>query len=157
MLWAVGEVGAIIAAEVARLEAYRATLDPARVEKGRAEAAERSLLDLGKEGTALRRYAGAAERAVFKAIGEIRVRRAEIATRAAEPGAMTEVLATATTTQTPHLTEFAGKSASFCPAPGPLPSPRPGGAAGSILDELGSAYVPIAAGRSPRRRGRTRA
>ena len=46
ILWAVGELRAIIAAEVADLEVHRAALDPARVERSRAEASERALLDL---------------------------------------------------------------------------------------------------------------
>jgi len=45
--WAVGAIHTLITAEITHLEAHRASLDPERPEKGRAEAAERSLLDLG--------------------------------------------------------------------------------------------------------------
>ena len=159
LLWAVGEVGAIIAGEVERLEAHRPTLDRARAEQGSAEAAERELLDLGKDGTALRRYAGAAERAVFKALREIRIRRSEIAAEAqaqvVEPGPVAEILAAgaATATQTREASQFEVESASFCPARGPVPRHQSSEMGGSVLDDLKSTYVPIAAGRPPGQRG----
>ena len=75
--WAIGEVQKIIDAEIQSLQAHRATLDTTRRDQDRAEAAERQLLDLSKDGIALRRYAGAAERSMLKMLGELRLARAE--------------------------------------------------------------------------------
>ena len=152
-LWAVGEIHTLITAEVAALEAHRATLDPARVEAGRAEAAERELLDLGKDGQALRRYAGAAERAVFRALKDLRGMRSEAQARAVEPaelGKMPTAAATVSVAEVAASQPVRGESGSYCPAPSAHRRPGPGSVVGSILDDLKASYVPIAVGRAPR-------
>ena len=53
--WAVGEVQKIIDAEIRFLQQHQSGLDTTRRDRDRAEAAERQLLNLGKEGIALRR------------------------------------------------------------------------------------------------------
>ena len=77
LYWAIGEVQKIIDAEIQFLQAHRASLDTTRRDQDRAEAAERQLLDLSKDGIALRRYAGAAERSMLKMLQELRLARAE--------------------------------------------------------------------------------
>ena len=80
--WAVSEVQKIIDAEITFLLRHRASLDTNRRDRDRAEAGERALLDLGKDGTALRRYAGAAERSMLKMLQELRLARVEAQERA---------------------------------------------------------------------------
>ena len=77
LLWAVAAVGKLIDTEIASLLAFKSQLDTTRRDRDRAEAGERSLLDLGPEGTALRRYANAAERTMLKMLQELRLARAE--------------------------------------------------------------------------------
>ena len=87
--WAVREVQQIIDAEIQFLQNHRSSLDTTRRDRDRAEAAERQVLDLGKDGTTLRRYAGAAERTMLKVLQELRLARAEaqeLATRSPPAG-----------------------------------------------------------------------
>ena len=117
VLWALDEVQAIIAAELATLEAHRATLDPAPVDRSRAEAPERALLDLGKDGTALRRYAGAAERMVFRSLAMLRQMRREAQLAATEPTGLARAMTPPTPPQTHINHQVPTESASFGPAP----------------------------------------
>ena len=148
--WAVGEIRTLITAEIAHLEAHRATLDPERPEKGRAEAAERSLLDLGADGTALRRYAGASERSMLKLLKELREMRREAESQAADPAKLNEALtaAAATTTELPMEKGLRTDLASFCSSPTRHRRPGPDAAKVSILTDGKSSYVPISVGLS---------
>ena len=127
LFWAVAEVQGIIDGEIRDLEAHRAALDTTRRDRGRAEAAERSLLDLGKEGTALRRYAGAAERTIFKVLQELRSHRAE-----ANPITPTAEVVTATLTEMSSNQRVMAESASFCPATSRRSDSAPRPAVGSV-------------------------
>ncbi len=146
--WALGEIHTLITAEITHLEAHRASLDPDRTEKGRAEAAERSLLDLGADGTALRRYAGASERSMLKLLTELREMRREASSKAALPTEVKKVL-TATATERSLKKGLTDDSASFCSPPPPPPEPGPGAPKSSVLADGKSSYVPISVGLSP--------
>ena len=151
--WAVAQIRGIIDAEIEHLEAHRRTLDPARVERGRAEAGERAVLDLGKDGQALRRYAGAAERSMVKMLRELRVIRFEEHARTLEPAAVAEAVATAAA-QLPEVREVRDELASFGPPPRRQPRPasrppvEPTFAAPKAVD------IPLTIGRSPHRLAR---
>ena len=164
--WAVGAIRDLIAAEVAALAAHRDGLDLDRARQSRAEASERALVDLGKDGTALRRYAGAAERSMVRLLKELKDLRRD-AERAATvappppvaplpippppmPAAVTEVLTTVAT----HPVVRAGLRdglASFCP--GPRRRPRPGVAPLEVpmTADASGTFVPITAGVAPLR------
>ena len=148
LLWAVAEVQGIIDGEIGDLEAHRASLDTSRRDRGRAEAAERSLLDLGKEGTALRRYAGSAERTMFKTLQELRLHRAGV--QAANPTA--EVLA-ASLAENPSSKEVTAKSASFRTATTRRLDPSPSPAVGSAQVDRKSPAEAEMVDPSPRRPG----
>ena len=126
--WAVAEVQGIIDGAIRDLAACRASLDTTQRDRGRAEAAERSLLDLGPQGTALRRYAGAAERTMFKTLQELRSHRAEVQPATSIPA---EAL-TATLTEIPTNREVTVESASFCPEPVRRADPSPPPVIGSV-------------------------
>ena len=148
--WAAGEIHALITAEITHLEAHRASLDPERFEKGRAEAAERSLLDLGADGTALRRYAGASERSMLKLLKELREIRREAESKAADPAKLKEALmAPATATKLLVKQELGAELASFCPSPTRHRRPEPGAPKVSVLADGTSSYVPISVGLAP--------
>ncbi len=147
--WAVGAIHILITAEITHLETHRASLDLERPEKGRAEAAERSLLDLGAEGTALRRYAGASERSMLKLLKELREMRREAQSQAADPAEVKKVLTT-TATESLMEEEFKGGLASFCSSSPSPPKPGPGAPEASIIADGKSSYVPISVGLPPR-------
>ena len=115
--WAVGEVGKIIDGEIAFLIRHRAGLDTTRRDQDRAEAGERALLDLGKDGIALRRYAGAAERSMLKMLQELRLARAE-AQEKAVAAALKPEPTQARTIEVVAREPVGQKLGSFCTAPG---------------------------------------
>ena len=114
--WAVAEVKKIIDAEVVYLQKDKAQLDTTRRDRDRAEAGERALLDLGKDGIALRRYAGAAERSMLKMLGELRLARAE-AQEKAIASAMQVEPTQAKTIEVVARPTVAKRLASFCAEP----------------------------------------
>ena len=114
--WAVAQLKGIIDAEIKNLETIKSNLDTTRRDRGLAEAGERALLDLGKEGTALRRYAGAAERTMLKVLQEMRLARAEAKERAATPAATADALKTVVT-EMPVRSVVGSESGSFCTEP----------------------------------------
>jgi hypothetical protein len=76
-LWAKGELAALIDAEIARLTEARESLDPEAMERDRLEAPDRALFDPSKEMVLARKYEGATERAMHKALKEFRQVEAE--------------------------------------------------------------------------------
>ena len=152
--WAMAEMHIIITAEIARLEAHRGTLNLADAERSRAEAAERAIVDLGPDGVMLRRYQGATERSMLKILRELRVMRYEAHCRTIEPGAVVAVL-DAMAAEMPELQEVAVELASFCPSPDRPSQPDSPPSLTSVLADVKSSYVPIAAGLAPSRRPRS--
>ena len=71
-LWAKGEIAAMIDAEVARLQEVRISLDPDSIERDRLEAPDRALFDPSREMILARKYEGATERAMYKALKEFK-------------------------------------------------------------------------------------
>ena len=162
--WAVGEIHTLITAEIARLEVHRASLDPDRAAKGRSEAAERSLLDLGKDGTALRRYAGAAERTMLKFLHELKEIRREAQAQAQPPSppavkpvttarlvAEVEEVLVATATQPALRERLRAELGSFCSGSARHAEPAPDPRLASIRNDGKTAYVPISVGLTPGR------
>ena len=147
--WAVSEVGKIIDAEIVFLLRHRASLDTTRRDRDRAEAAERQLLDLGKDGIALRRYAGAAERSMLKMLQELRLARAEAQDKAIATATQVEPTQAKTIEVVARL-EVAGKSGSFCTTPGDR---SPLGSRGMFEADPGVSFAPITIGRAPDRGG----
>ena len=164
--WGMEQIHGLIGAEIAHLEAHRGGLDPERAEKGRGEAAERSLLDLGKDGTALRRYAGAAERSMVRLLKELKEirREAERRTTASPPveapavpparvplPAEVKEVMTTVATHPVVVAGLRGDLGSFCSEP-----PRRA-KAGAVPLELAvsaaerTAFVPISVGLPPLR------
>ena len=115
--WAMGQIQAIIDDELRSLATLRSNLETTPTDRGRAEAGERSLVDLGAEGTALRRYAGAAERMMLQAVREIRLARAVVHVAEPSPAATVPILETAAT-EVPARPEVRGELASFGSEPG---------------------------------------
>ena len=79
--WARSMLFERIDAEIASLEAHRATLDLDRIDLDRAEAGERALFDTSKDATLARRYAAEASRGFHKALKEFRLVEAEFAAK----------------------------------------------------------------------------
>ena len=71
-LWAKGEIAASIDAEVARLQEVRIALDPDSIERDRLEAPDRALFDPSREMILARKYEGATDRAMYKALKEFK-------------------------------------------------------------------------------------
>jgi hypothetical protein len=86
--WARNAMADLIDAELEMLLAHRETLDVETIERDRAGAAGRSAFDPSKEAILARRYEAAAERAVYKALNELRRVEAEAAAGMASPGAV---------------------------------------------------------------------
>ena len=155
LLWAVAAVGTLIDAEIASLLEHKRQLDTTRRDRDRAEAGERALLDLGPEGTALRRYANAAERTMLKMLQELRLARAEARDRATIPTpiaqpARPDVIGVHTSQPVP------GDLASFCSSPRKGLRPVARGTLKPIETAPDASFVPIAAGRAPVLPRRTR-
>ena len=70
--WAKGELTRIIDVEVARLKGARASFDHEALAADRAEAVDRALFDPSKEAILARKYEAATERAMYKALKELR-------------------------------------------------------------------------------------
>jgi hypothetical protein len=75
--WAIGELTDLIDAEVAALKARLEGFDRAALEHDRAEAPARALFDASKEAVLARKYEAASERALYRALRELREIRAE--------------------------------------------------------------------------------
>ena len=86
--WARNAMADLIDAEIDMLLEHRETLDLDTIERDRAGAAGRSAFDPSKEAILARRYEAAAERAVYKALNELRRVEAEAAAGLAEPVAV---------------------------------------------------------------------
>ena len=153
LLWAVGQVGEIIDAEIANLEEIRANLDTTRADKGRSEAAERAILDVSRDGIALRRYAGAAERSMLKVLGEIRLLRAEAKGREAATTTTAEVLK-ASVTQTPARSFVPTGLGSFCDEPGERSHAGSRDLFESKIPDPKSSFASFSVGRVPDRPGK---
>ena len=153
--WAVAEVKKIIDGEIKNLETIRANLDTTRADRGRAEAGERALLDLGKEGIALRRYAGAAERTMLKVLQEMRLTRAEMQAREVSPAATAEVMQVSLT-ETSARSVIRGESASFCTEPRERPRPGSRGFVEVMEADPKSSFAAFSVGRGPDRAGGTK-
>jgi hypothetical protein len=70
--WARERLGELIDREVERLEAYRKTFDLEEIARERSESVDRVLFDPSKEATQARKYEAAAERSLYRALGELR-------------------------------------------------------------------------------------
>ena len=75
--WAKGEMVRLIDAEIALLEAHRGTLDLEAIAISRAEAGERALIATSPEALLDRKYEAATERALFRALHELKQIRRE--------------------------------------------------------------------------------
>ena len=134
--WALSEIARLIAAELANLQAHRATLDHARFDANRVQAKRRALHGVDKETALFKKYEAAAERALSRTIAEIKAYRREQRLSLAEERRQARVHTTATTATRPnerqHSAIFqadpepaaAAKSGSFVPpadrASGPI-------------------------------------
>jgi hypothetical protein len=70
--WARERLAELIDREVERLEAHRTTFDLEEVSRERTDSIDRVLFDPSKEATQARKYEGAAERSLYKALRELR-------------------------------------------------------------------------------------
>ncbi len=70
--WAADRMLELIEQEIGRLEIHRECLDFEAIELSRAEAPQRALFDPSHEGSLARKYEAAAERAMYKALKELR-------------------------------------------------------------------------------------
>ena len=117
--WAQGELHLLIAAEVDRLRAHRATLDPDRHAVGRSQAPDRAILSFDKDSQLAHRYQFAAVRLMQRTADKLTARRRELA-RAVGPaelaGARVEAAVEA------DLPPMPSGLASFCAA---LDDPAP--------------------------------
>ena len=150
--WAVAEVKGIIDAEIKNLEAIKSNLDTTRRDRGQAEAGERALLDLGKEGIALRRYAGAAERTMLKVLQEMRLARAEAKDREPTPAATVEVLQ-AVLTESAAKPKVRDESGSFCTGTRDLSQPDDWAGLESGSADPNVSFAPVTIGRTSGRSG----
>jgi len=75
--WALARLKEAVDARLADLRAHRATLDAAAIARDRARAADVALFDTSKEAVLARKYEAAAERALFRALRELRQVEAE--------------------------------------------------------------------------------
>ena len=150
--WAVGEVQKIIDAEIRSLQEHQAGLDTTRRDQDRAEAAERQLLDVSKDGIAIRRYAGAAERAMLKMLQELRLARAEAQERAIAATLKTEV-ARPKTIEIIAKKQVEEELGSFCNEP----RDRSRSGSRSVIESIGAdagvSFAPVTIGRAPTRPG----
>ena len=150
--WAVAEVQKIIDAEIQSLQAHRAKLDTTRRDQDRAEAGERALLDLGKEGTALRRYAGAAERSMLKMLQELRLARVE-AQEKAVAAALKPEPTRVKTIEVVAREQVGERLGSFCSEPRERPRSGARGVIEPIVADSGVAYASFAVGKVTDRGG----
>ena len=88
--WAKGELTRMLDAEVARLKDVRADLDHEGLAADRAEAVDRALFDPSKEAILARKYEAATERAMYKALKELREVESEAIERADEDATCSE-------------------------------------------------------------------
>ncbi len=82
--WARDRLSDLISEQVDALEAADRDLDLEAIDQDRAEAPARALFDTSKEATLARKYEAAAERGLYRALGEFRLAEAEAAALAAE-------------------------------------------------------------------------
>ena len=71
-LWAIGQMVELIDAEIARLKELLEGFDRASLDLDRSEAPARAIFDASKEAVLARKYEAASERALFKALRELR-------------------------------------------------------------------------------------
>ena len=150
--WAVGEVRQIIDAEIEALAQLRASLDTTRRDRDRAEAAERQLLDLSKDGIALRRYAGAAERSMLKMLQELRLARAEAKIPPPAPARAVEASRPIVTEPLPRR-EVRDESGSFCAGPRERSRVTSRGVMESVGVDSQASIASFSAARAPDRAG----
>jgi hypothetical protein len=77
--WAIGQMVALLEGEIAKVKTLLETFDLGIVAIDRAEAADRAMFDTSKEAILARKYEAACERAMYKALKELRELRAEAA------------------------------------------------------------------------------
>jgi hypothetical protein len=82
--WARERMGELIDLEVERLQARRKTFDLEEINRERTESVDRALFDPSKEATQARKYEAAAERSLYRALGELRKLQARKAKDAAQ-------------------------------------------------------------------------
>ena len=75
--WALGKIAQMIAAELANLQAHRATLDHARFDANRAQAKRRALDGVDKATALFKKYEAAADRALRRTIDQLNTYRRE--------------------------------------------------------------------------------
>ena len=133
--WALGEIARMIAAELANLQAHRATLDHTRFDANRLQAKRRALHGVDKKTALFKKYEAAAERALSRTIAEIKAyRREQRLSRAEERRAAraeTDRNHGAEANERQHSSIFqaepaaaaAAKSGSFVPPTGPGTGP----------------------------------
>ncbi len=91
--WAKEALGQLIDAEVDRLLAHRATLDAESIGFDRAGAAKRATFNPGPDAVLARRYEASTERALYRALRELRAVNAEAQAQGIEPGPSESILA----------------------------------------------------------------
>jgi hypothetical protein len=77
--WAIRQLVELLEAEIAKVKILLETFDMSIVAIDRAEAADRAMFDDSKEGILARKYEAACERAMYKALRELRAMQAESA------------------------------------------------------------------------------
>jgi hypothetical protein len=107
------ELGMIIAAEIARLEAQRAGLDHEAIARSRATAPARALFDTSKGAILARKYEATAEREFYHALN--RIEQLDAREGADEPPIEIDT--------NPVEKAESGESGSFFPEPGTVPEP----------------------------------
>jgi hypothetical protein len=75
--WAIGQMVGLLEGEIAKLKTLLETFDLSIVAIDRAEAADRAMFDDSKEGILARKYEAACERAMYKALKELKAMQAE--------------------------------------------------------------------------------
>jgi hypothetical protein len=114
--WAREQMAELIDREIRRLEAHRTTFDLDEVDRARAESVDRVLFDASPEATLARKYEAAAERSLYRALGELRKLQARKAREPVESSILDE----------PELASFfQGESASEPARPTPPANPAP--------------------------------
>jgi hypothetical protein len=129
--WARDELATIIDEESARLAAARAALDPEAIGRDRLEAADRALFDPSPELVLARKYEAATERALYKALKELKAAEEAFEESGAED-------------TTPVDEDTCETAASFLHGPDPAPPPgpeRPDEPAGSALEPSSEAGI----------------
>ena len=117
--WAKGELTRMMDEEVGRLKEARAALDPGAIARDRAEAVDRALFDPSPEMILARKYEAATERALYKALKELR----QVEAEAAERRESTITVETDETCDPMALNLETAEDETSEDEPGPIPAP----------------------------------